>query len=114
MCDEYQKHCLNKSSTIPGLLCSEAPLPAPATDQLLTVRLHTDPTTKLTACVENFGTLDEDNDLLLLRVDRPNLQYLSIARTVMTGWPVAAAGYAAGILEPPTYQPGPPEVPQGT
>lgn len=114
MCDEYQKHCLNKSSTIPGLLCSEAALPAPSTDQLLTVRLHTDPTTKLTACVENFGTLDEDNDLLLLRVDRPNLQYLSIARTVMTGWPVAAAGYAAGILEPPTYQPGPPEVPQGT
>jgi TPR repeat protein len=115
LCDANGENCLTKNSSIPGLRCSNAPLGAPPTsDQLLTVRLHTDPTTRLAACVENFGSLDPDNDLLLLRIDRPNLQRLSIARTVSLGWPVAAAGYAAGILEQMHYEPGPPEVPPGT
>jgi TPR repeat protein len=115
LCDANEENCLTKASSMPGLRCSAAPLAArPSSDQLLTVRLHTDPTTPVAACVENFGSLDIDNDLLLLRIDRPNLQRLSIARTVSLGWPVAAAGYPAGVLAQEHYEPGPPEVPPGT
>jgi uncharacterized protein len=114
LCDADEENCLTRASTIPGLRCSDAPLPSPSADQTVVVLLHTDPTTRTTACVENFGTLTSGNDLLLLRIDRPNLAHLSIARTVMTGWPVAAAGYAAGILEQMHDQPGPPEIPPGT
>ncbi|HEY6356631.1 MAG TPA: serine protease, partial [Vicinamibacterales bacterium] len=114
LCDADEENCLTKASTIPGLRCSAATLGNASADQVVTVLLHTDPTTRSAACVENFGSLDNGNDLLLLRIDRPNLPHLSIARTVMAGWPVAAAGYAAGILEQMHDQPGPPELPPGT